>query len=146
MLSLAPLVALGRISYGVYLLHWPIFLWLNPTRVRWAQWPLFGLRVAVTLVAAAMVMFRLLETPIRSGPRRWSAGSRPGRPFRPRSLILLVHRSWSPPTSRPVRTGRGGQRGHDHDHRAPRPGAGARWSATSWPQSWELLGDDAGTE
>ena len=67
-LAWRPFVALGRISYGVYLLHWPVFLWLNPSRVRWSQWPLFGLRMAVTLLAA-IVMFRLLEVPIRSGPR-----------------------------------------------------------------------------
>ncbi len=65
-LSLAPVVALGRISYGVYLLHWPIFLWLTPARTGLPQWPLFGLRMAVTL-AGAIVMFRFLETPVRSG-------------------------------------------------------------------------------
>jgi peptidoglycan/LPS O-acetylase OafA/YrhL len=74
LLSLGPLVWLGRISYGVYLLHWPVFLWLTPARVGWGQWPLFGLRMSVTLVAA-VVMFRLVETPVRSGQgraRRWA--------------------------------------------------------------------------
>lgn len=64
-LSTFPLVALGRVSYGVYLLHWPVFLWLTPARVGWGQWPLFGLRMAVTL-GAALVMFRLLESPVRT--------------------------------------------------------------------------------
>lgn len=64
-LSLSPLPELGRISYGVYLLHWPIFLWLTPARTGWSTWPLFALRVAVTLVAS-VAMFRLLERPIRT--------------------------------------------------------------------------------
>ena len=71
-LSVAPLLWLGRISYGVYLLHWPVFLWLTPQRVGWAPWPLFALRLAVTFVAAE-AMFRLLERPVRVGgllPRR----------------------------------------------------------------------------
>jgi peptidoglycan/LPS O-acetylase OafA/YrhL len=63
-LSWGPLVALGRISYGVYLLHWPVFLWLSPARVPWPQWPLFALRVSVS-VAGAAAMFRLLERPVR---------------------------------------------------------------------------------
>ena len=67
-LSVAPLLWLGRISYGVYLLHWPIFLWLSPARTGWSQWPLFGLRVAVTLVAS-VVLFRLVENPVRHRER-----------------------------------------------------------------------------
>src|SRR5205814_2131245 len=31
-LALPPLVGLGKISYGVYLFHWPIFLWVTATR------------------------------------------------------------------------------------------------------------------
>ncbi len=65
-LSVAPLVALGRISYGVYLLHWPVFLWVSPGRVDLGPWPLFGLRMAIT-IAGAVLMFRLVEHPIRHG-------------------------------------------------------------------------------
>ena len=86
-LALAPLVALGRISYGVYLLHWPVFLWLTPARVGWSQWPLFGLRMTVTLVAA-VAMFRLLETPIRTGARL--RGRVAARAALPVVVVILV--------------------------------------------------------
>ena len=86
-LSWSPLVALGRISYGVYLLHWPVFLWLTPARTGWAPWPLFGLRMAVTILGA-MVMYRLLERPVRDGggaPARWAP-----RAAAPAAVLLLV--------------------------------------------------------
>ncbi len=64
-LSWEPLRRLGLVSYGVYLFHWPIFLWLTPERTGLGQWPLFGLRVAVTL-GAAVASFFLLERPVRT--------------------------------------------------------------------------------
>ncbi|UDY36461.1 acyltransferase family protein [Dermatobacter hominis] len=65
-MSWRPLVWIGGISYGIYLLHWPVFLWLTPARTGWAPWPLFALRVAVT-ITAAFVMHRVVEQPIRLG-------------------------------------------------------------------------------
>lgn len=63
-LAWEPLRRLGLISYGVYLFHWPIFLWLTPDRTGLRPWPLFALRVAVTLVVA-LASYVLLERPIR---------------------------------------------------------------------------------
>lgn len=70
-LGAPPLVLLGRISYGVYLFHWPVFLWLSPGRTGLPVWPLFALRSAVTLALAA-ASYALVERPIRLGriPRR----------------------------------------------------------------------------
>ncbi len=65
MLSCRPLVALGTISYGVYLFHWPVFMLVDEFAVRF-----------VLTVALAAVSFRFLERPIRLGglPRPALAG------------------------------------------------------------------------
>lgn len=63
-LSAAPLVWLGKISYGVYLFHWPIFVVLNADRVGIDGVPLFALRIAVTL-GVAQLSFVFFEQPIR---------------------------------------------------------------------------------
>lgn len=63
-LAVRPLVAIGRVSYGLYLYHWPIFLVLSPERVGWSQWPLFALRMSVTALCA-VVSARVIEQPIR---------------------------------------------------------------------------------
>jgi peptidoglycan/LPS O-acetylase OafA/YrhL len=76
MLSAAPVVALGRISYGVYLLHWPLFVWLTSDRTGLGTWPLLGLRVAIT-IGLATAMYRLLERPVRIGAWPSPAISRP---------------------------------------------------------------------
>ena len=65
-LSWKPLAWLGTISYGVYLIHWPVFVWLDPRRTGLGLWPLFALRMAVTL-ALSVLSYRFLEQPIRRG-------------------------------------------------------------------------------
>jgi peptidoglycan/LPS O-acetylase OafA/YrhL len=67
-LALPPLVWLGKISYGVYLWHWPLFQVLTAERTELRGPALLGVRCAVT-VAVAAVSFRLLEQPIRRGVR-----------------------------------------------------------------------------
>jgi peptidoglycan/LPS O-acetylase OafA/YrhL len=57
---------LGRVSYGAYLFHWPIFLWLSPERTGLEPLSLLALRTTVTLLLAG-VSYRFLESPIRSG-------------------------------------------------------------------------------
>jgi len=71
-LSVSPLQVLGRISYGLYLWHWPIFLAINGERTSLPGPALLGLRLAVTL-AVSLLSFRFLELPVRRGaigPRR----------------------------------------------------------------------------
>ena len=68
LLAVAPLRWLGRISYAAYLYHWPIFLWLTPTRTGFDGWTLSAVRLAVTL-AAAEASTRWLEEPVRARRR-----------------------------------------------------------------------------
>jgi peptidoglycan/LPS O-acetylase OafA/YrhL len=65
-LSAGPLGWLGRVSYGVYLYHFPVFLWLTAERTGLGDWPAFALRIAVTLLLAA-TSYYWLERPIRAG-------------------------------------------------------------------------------
>lgn len=64
-MSLPPLTLMGRMSYGIYLAHWPVYVWVNEDLVGIAGWPLLGVRVLITF-AIAGVMYRLVEQPIRS--------------------------------------------------------------------------------
>lgn len=58
-----PLAALGRVSYGVYLYHWPLYLWITPAATGWGRWGTTGVRVVVTL-ALAVVSYVLVERPV----------------------------------------------------------------------------------
>ena len=64
LLGLWPLRMLGRISYGVYLYHWPLFLLLDEDRTGLHGAPLFAVRFAATL-ACAIVSYHFIEAPIR---------------------------------------------------------------------------------
>src|SRR5580698_5573861 len=66
MLSWSPVRYVGRISYGLYIWHWPIFIWLDHSRTGLYGYELFALRVLVTF-AVSVVSFHLVERPIRMG-------------------------------------------------------------------------------
>ena len=66
LLSWSPVRYVGRISYGLYIWHWPIFIWLDHARTGLYGYELFAVRVAVTFVVS-VVSFHLVERPIRMG-------------------------------------------------------------------------------
>ena len=68
-LGVGPLRVLGLISYGVYLWHWPVIVYMTPERTNLDGWALDGLRVGATSVAAG-VSYVLVEQPIRRGAFR----------------------------------------------------------------------------
>jgi len=75
--SLPPLVGLGRISYGVYLFHWPIYVIVDEARTDLDGPALLALRLVAT-GAAATVSYVLIERPIRNAewrPRPTLAGA-----------------------------------------------------------------------
>lgn len=69
-MSLRPLRWLGERSYGIYLIHWPLFLLVRQELTGWSKGAQTVLVVAATLVLAE-VSYRFLEQPVRTG--RWPA-------------------------------------------------------------------------
>jgi peptidoglycan/LPS O-acetylase OafA/YrhL len=65
LLSSRPMVVGGKLSFGIYLFHWPIFLLLTPDRLNVDDWRLHAMRWATTLAAAA-ISYALVEQPIRT--------------------------------------------------------------------------------
>jgi peptidoglycan/LPS O-acetylase OafA/YrhL len=101
-LSVKPLQALGVISYGVYLYHWPIFLWLGPNRLPdLSRSELFIVRVAVT-IAIATASFYFIEKPVRTGVRIriwWPRVVAPATAFALLVVTFIVVRPESVPAS-----------------------------------------------
>ena len=70
-LASTPMVALGRISYSIYLVHWPlIVLWRLYTGH--ASLPHEQVVIAVLTVALAIALGAFVERPMRAGSRRIS--------------------------------------------------------------------------
>lgn len=99
-LSVRPLVLIGRISYGIYLWHWPMFIALNADRTGRHGVELFVLRSLATF-GVAMVSYLLVERPVREGrlPRSLAAFAAPAAVAAVAALIFL---STSAPATRLV--------------------------------------------
>jgi len=97
MLSVPPLRWIGLISYGIYLFHWPIFLWLTPTRTGLYGWRLLTIRVDAT-IAIAIASYFLVEMPVRrrAWRRPWIAFAVPGVAV---ATALVVATVYTAPTA-----------------------------------------------
>lgn len=78
------LMIVGTVSYGLYLYHWPIFVWMTSDRVGLDGVALFAVQVAVTASVSA-TSYLILESPIR---RRGILAS--GRIAAPAALVVAV--------------------------------------------------------
>ncbi len=63
-LAAAPLVAVGRWSYSLYLVHWPVYLVATPERLGLHGLPLALARMGLAF-AVAVALHRLVEQPVR---------------------------------------------------------------------------------
>lgn len=82
-LAWEPLRRIGLISYGLYLWHWPIMVFLTSQRTGWGTVPTFVVQVALTL-AVSYLSYRFVERPVRRG------GARALVPRAPRAGLALA--------------------------------------------------------
>ena len=97
-LSLAPLVWIGRISYGLYLWHWPVIVVASPARTGLDGASLTAVRVGLTF-AFATASFYLVEQPIRHGALRgrWALAMSPSAFVATGVVVLVATAGAAPP-------------------------------------------------
>ena len=87
--STGPLRLAGRVSYGIYLFHWPVFVWLDAERAGTDGPALLALQLGATATLTA-ISYRIVEQPVRLGSflpgRRGAVGALAGAA----SVVLLA--------------------------------------------------------
>ena len=68
-LGFGPFAYVGRISYGIYVWHWPIIVFVTADATGLSRYPLLTVRLLLTL-ATAVVSYYVIEMPIRRGALR----------------------------------------------------------------------------
>jgi peptidoglycan/LPS O-acetylase OafA/YrhL len=109
LLALPPLPAIGRVSYGLYLWHWPVYIVLSPDRTQLRGPPLLALRLGATFALAAL-SYRLVELPVRRGALSRLHLARPVTVGAATALVavLLLGTAGAPAAgTAPAATGRG---------------------------------------
>lgn len=91
--SASPLRWLGEVSYGVYLVHWPLLVFVTERRTGLSHGPRFALVVAVTL-GAAYLSARWFERPVRA---RLATGNRRGWATMGATMALVAAVVWTVP-------------------------------------------------
>ena len=97
-LSQRPLVMLGKLSYGIYLFHWPIFVLMTTYRTGISGWALFAARVAATLLVATL-SYVAVERPVRLSrltPSRSFAGAATATAI---AVGMIALPSWTTPAA-----------------------------------------------
>jgi peptidoglycan/LPS O-acetylase OafA/YrhL len=83
-----PLAYIGRLSYALYLWHWPVFIFCTTDRLDIDGLTLTAIRMAITL-ALSIASYLLVEQPIRHRAR-WVHGSQGRKAFVATTLAAIV--------------------------------------------------------
>jgi peptidoglycan/LPS O-acetylase OafA/YrhL len=139
-----PFRMLGIISYGLYIYHWPIILWLNPDRTGMHGTALVFLQAAVT-IGLAIVSYKILERPIRTGAVLRSSHARVAAPLGIAAMALcgfLVTSTLSTPSH--LDFAAAAQAVNVGQPQAPRPGAPPPRTASASAPTVAFYGDSTG--
>ena len=86
--SWRPLAYIGRLSYALYLWHWPVFIFCTSERLDVDGLTLTAIRIGITL-ALSIASYLLVEQPIRH-KAKWAHGSQGRQAFVATTLAAIV--------------------------------------------------------
>jgi peptidoglycan/LPS O-acetylase OafA/YrhL len=86
--SWRPLAYIGRLSYALYLWHWPVFIFCTSERLDVDGLTLTAIRMGITL-ALSIASYLLVEQPIRH-KAKWAHGSQGRQAFMATTLAAIV--------------------------------------------------------